>query len=269
MPGRPAKKFTDYIRRDISEVCSLDDYAASPASTFCEEIVDISDAVAHCIRNFPKKTNAELTEASEDSLGQITAATLGTIMGHFELYQRFTFSTAFELTRHLPNFDFKNCARDLTKDSGLNIDVSTLMAYRGQPAPIGQLVADNLHSWHDPDKVNRYFKAIFSSLNFYSSQEADSLRVLWQLRHSMVHTGGWLTLPDAQKVHQLRAYGGQGIFLSENFTEVVARRLHQIVARATSRLDKAMAGHFPSEILTSDEYKKFVAIKSPRRVWLR
>lgn len=176
MAGRPEKKITDYIRKDISEMNTVEDFSKSPGTIFLSEIVDISDSIAHCIRNFPKKRGTnKWTQASEDSLAQLTAATIGTIMGQFEMYQRLSFATAFEMTRHHDDFDVYDCIHKLTKESGVNIHLSSLFGYRGEPAAIGQLMTENMQGWHDPDRVNTHFKALYNNLNFFATADKKSL----------------------------------------------------------------------------------------------
>lgn len=269
MTGRREKHFTDYIVGHYANASTLSDYAESPASQVLYEIVDISDAVAHCIRNFPKKKDKTWTGASQDSLDQINSAALGTVMGHFELYQRFVFASLFELSDLIEGFDRKACAKSLNKDSHLSIDVDHLMAYRGQPAPVGQLVADCLAGWHNPDIVNKHIRAITPNVSFFSSQESKALRLLWQLRHSVVHTGGWLTLPDAQKLPELKKIGNTAIFFTDNFIEVVVRRLHRIVKNSINRLGRDFLKRIPDEAAKTEAVTKFLDVESPRQAWLK
>jgi hypothetical protein len=243
---------------------SLEDFAASPCEVFLSELDTIYLAVNHCIEHLPKKS-----DETEQALAQITIAALGTIMGHFELYQRLSFASAFELTRYVAKFDLEKCVRSLEKVAGLKLDISHLSAYRGQPAPIGQLIADSLSSWHSPDTVNLYFNTISSNnkLSFYSNDDIRTIRILWQLRHSFVHTGGWLTLPDAQKNTDLMGKGGKAIFPKNEFTESVAKNLFGICIGATMRLSSNLAAGLPAKVVSSRVFKKFKSTKNNRDSW--
>jgi hypothetical protein len=94
--------------------------------------------------------------------------------------------------------------------------------------------------------------------------------VLWQIRHSIVHTGAWLTLPDAQKVKRLKPYGGKPLVFEDSFINAVSRRFHRIVRDANGRLladcktllTTNAPGHAVKNIDT------FLAVKSPKQVWL-
>jgi hypothetical protein len=147
---------SDFIDGESEASNGLADYASSPCVIFLSEIAAIFSAVDYCKKNFPKSGKAKFTESSDNALHQITIAALGTMMGQFELFQRFSFSTAFELTRYINKFDLDRCVKTLQKDCGLQLDLCHLSAYRGQPAPIGQLISDNLTGWHVPTKVNNY-----------------------------------------------------------------------------------------------------------------
>jgi len=265
--GRFAKSFNEFIqtREGIKNV--LDQYGTSPATTFLTEAVDISDAMAHCIRNFPKKQANTWTKASQDSLDHLSASALGSLLGHFELYQRFVFAKLFEITRFIPGFNPQSCAKSF-KDLDLNLNLVNLIAYRGQPAPVGQQIADNLPGWHNPSQVNQYIKSLLENVNFYSNYEIRELGILWQLRHSIVHTGSWLTRSDAAKIPELKMFSDKPIFLKENFIETVVRRMHVIVQRSITRVEKVLEKKIPGKLDDYKEIKEFLDVQSPRKAWL-
>lgn len=267
MTDQLIKDFTEYIDAETVSYHSLTDYAKRPCSVFLKEISSIEKTITYCKKNLPKSTKAKPTY-SDQALSTLTIAALGILMGQFELYQRFTFSSTFELSRYMPKFDLDRCIKSLQKESNLQLDICHLSAYRGQPAPIGQLIADNLSGWHMPRKVNFHMKAILNNLDFYSTVDIEALRVLWQLRHTMVHTGGWLTLPDAQKIPELSKHGDKAIFFYDGFTEAVVRRFHVIAARSTERLSKALNDNLSADVLASKEFKDLVNISSPKRSWI-
>jgi hypothetical protein len=266
-----AKPFTAYI--DSAPHwwrSSLENYARRPATAFLTEAVHLSDAVRHCRRHFQTKSGDEYTKDSQDSLYRLSAAALAAVMGHLETYQRFLFAGLVEASRFDPSFDLEGFCKQLEKDSSLEIRLGALVAYRGQPAPIGLLIADNLGGWHDPARTSRHFAAIVPGTNMYSGTETEDLRLLWQLRHAVVHTGGWLTLPDSQRTKGLGSLGGKPILLNEAFIETVVRRLHPIVKRATERLAGKVRSTLSASL--SKEHRKEVdellSISSPRSSWL-
>jgi hypothetical protein len=279
----PKKSFASYIQEAPDWwSTSLPEYGQSPASAFLKEAVHLSDAVNHCKRHFPRKKTAKkpstkrtakkpFTKDSQDSLNRLCAATLAAIMGHFETYERFLFAGAFEATRLVPGFDMSACCKRLEKAASLSIDVGLLAAYRGQPAPIGQLLADNLVGWHDPQRVNSFFAAVFDNLSLFSNADSDDLLVLWQLRHSIVHSAGWITRPDAQKIKQLHGLGDKPIVLGPTFVVAVARRLHPIVSGATSRLSARLKARLPDDLSQEqrDQVSQLLDVTTPRKSWLK
>lgn len=102
-------------------------------------------------------------------------------------------------------------------------------------------------------------------MNFFSNNEIEDLGTLWQLRHSIVHTGDWLTIPDSQKVSALIEFGGHPFFMEATFIEAVDRRLHSIVKKSIQRLDKGMQKHLPKAIIKNADYKELVELTSPRK----
>ena len=151
------------------------------------------------------------------------------------------------------------------------IDPVKLSAYRGFKPHVGILLADNLHSWHDPEKVNAYFRAFDLKVQFYSKKECQELKVLWQLRHSIVHTGGTITLADAQKTSELVSFGEEVIVFEDNFIFEVARKLHPLVRDATGRLEEAFRGKLNQNVPDTKReiIDKLFLVKSVTSVWLR
>ena len=264
--AKKLKPFTDYIESWSSP--GVRRYSAQPGTEFLDQILDIADAISHCRRNFSKKKNGEFTRPSYDSMTHVSAGCHCTIMGHFELFQRFTFAGLVENSLYLDGFELESAVRRLGKDFNLQIDPARILAYRGSRATAGQLVVDSLAGWHDPERVNRYFKALLPKLNFYSNDQVDDLRVLWQVRHTMAHTGGWLSIPDAQKVEALQANKNHALFLKAHFTEAVVRRFHKIVPACVMRLKDAFDVHGEPEFAATDQYKMFFKVTSKRKSWL-
>jgi len=266
-----AKAFTAYVD-DVPGwwESSLEDYAVRPAIAFLRESVHISDAVNQCRRLFKRRADKSLNKDSQDSMYRLGAAALSSMMGHYETYQRSLFAGMIETTRFLPDFDIAKCCSRLEKDSALAIDLARIAAYRGQPTPIGQLMADNLVGWHDPDRVNSHFKAIVPDFQFISNADSEELRVLWQLRHAVVHTGGWLSRPDSQKLSALTDLADRPILLNENFVSAAARRLHPIVKRSTTGIRKRFVAKLPADLKAEDRkvVQELFRVRSPRQAWL-
>jgi len=266
----PRKPFTDYLETKPSWwERSLDEYSRSPVSAFLAEVVHLTDSVNHCIRHFPKRKDHSYTKDSQDSTYRICASTHAAIMGHFELMQRLLFAGLFEATRLIPEFDVVNFTRQLTKDSNVSIELVPLTAYRGRKAQIGQVIADNLYGWHEPSNVNRHFQALVPKVTLYSNDETAELLLLWQLRHSIVHTAGWLTTPDSQKLRELVPFGDRPIIIGGSFILAVARGFHRIVSRAVGRLAGSFGEMLPADLTDVERHEvdNLLLVASPRKSW--
>ena len=248
---------------------SLEDYSRWPAKAFLREVVHLSDAIRQCRRLFKRKADKSLNKDGQDSIYRWGAAALSAVLGHFETFQRALFAGMLEFTRLVPDFDVERCCSRLEKDASLSLQLARLSAYRGHAAPIGQLVADHLAGWHNPDQVNLYFGAIVQDFQFYSKADAEQLRLLWQLRHAVVHTGGWLSRPDAQRIGGLASLAEKPILFNEHFSEAACRRLHLIVARSTGGIGKKFVVKVPTAVMAQERrVKDLFVVESPRKSWL-
>ena len=269
--GKPQKEFHEYIVEASGSHVRHEDYLESPASAFLKYTVEAKDAVKYCQDYFHKNGDGSYSKNALDSLQHIMSAFLPAVMGHFETYQRYLFAGIFERSSLLQQFNVNNFFKSLTDETTLRIDPVRLSAYRGFGASIGVLLADHLKGWHNPEQVNRYFRAFGFQAQFFSNKDCRRLRTLWQLRHSIVHTGGTITIPDAQKVEDLVPFGDEPVVFDKQFILEVSRKMHPLVRDATTRLGQ----DFKSKLLTdvSQEDRKTVdklfEVKSPTAVWLR
>ena len=252
-------------------MCCLADYTDSPATAFLKYTVEAKSAVDLCSRHFPKLTNGHYNKASKDSLEHIVKAMLPALMGHFETYQRFLFAGVFDRSTLIGGFDVNSFFKKLEKETNIKLDLSRLAAHRGIGASsIGLLLADAMNGWHFPEKVNSYFDAFGIKTQLFSHDDCKRLRVLWQLRHSIAHTAGTLTLADAQKVSALNGLGDTNIVFENNFIFEVSRKLHPIVKSATERLGEALSSRILPDAPPHDvaALKKLFEVKSSIAVWL-
>lgn len=265
------KTFVDYIEvSDDPSESSLEVYARSPAAAFLAQAVHLSNATEYCTRTFARKKDGTFTKDAQDTIYRISSATLASLMGHFETYQHFLFAGLLETTRLMSAFEIDSCIADLKKHGNLAVDLVRVSAFRGQPTPIGQIMADNLNGWHYPQKVNSYFKAVVPNHDFYTKKEVRELKVLWQLRHSTVHTAGWLTQPDSQKVEALSGHGNREIRLNYQFVPAVARRFHSVVSRSVRALEKKVRNSLDDALMDieTEEIDNLFLVDSPRKAWL-
>jgi hypothetical protein len=266
-----AKEFQDYIAEPTGREIEHDDYVESPATAFLEYTVEAKDAIKYCQDKFETKNDDSYTKDAQDSLHVLISAMLPAIMGHFETYQRYLFAGVFELSSYFEDFSPKRFFRNLedSVDRNLDIDLVKLSAYRGMDAPVGVLLADHL-SWHDPNRVNSYFKDFGLEINTFSNDQCQKLKVLWQLRHSIVHTGGTITRPDAQEIPELEGFGGDPIIFEDQFVWEVSRRMHSLVDSATGRLETETRANLDTELPedVSDRVDQLFRVDSSVTSWL-
>ena len=156
-------------------------------------------------------------------------------MGHFETYQRYFFAGTFDLSVYLSGFDVDDFFKKLSKETNIQLDWPRLAAHRSTGASsVGTLLSDSMSGWHAPERVNKYFGCFGLPHQVFNNDDKERLLTLWQLRHSIVHTGGTLSLADAQKVGSLNNFGGRNISFENNFIFEVSRKLHPLVQASTT-----------------------------------
>ena len=226
------------------------------------------------------KSIDKLTVEGQKVIHRLSAAAFVAMMGHFEIYQRSFVSRLFEATRFIRDLNIDVVMKRIlgdSRDSGIRlIDIA---AYRGQPANIGSLLTDNISGWHNPHRVNEIIKAMLEKTDFYSGVEIEYLSCLWQIRHSIAHTGGWLTLPDAQKAPRLRNIGDKRMFFDHNFVRLVHEEFHGIIKNSVRRASDAFKNNIETayksdadernKILQSDEVNSLFKVTSPLKSQLR
>lgn len=265
------KALESYLTAAPAHKTSIGAYADCPAEAFLLYLCDAHDAFVHCLNKFTKKADGSYNKDSEDSLRHIACAILGTSMGHFETYQKSLFAGLVERSVTFPTFEVEKFLKQVDQRNGeLIVSPGRLLAFRTLSAPVGFVVADSLPGWHNPHRVNSFFKALGVKQDFFTASEIGDLQVLWQLRHSIVHTGAWLTIPDANKVRRLAAFQDKPIVFEPMFVNAFCRRFHKIVKSAGQRLltdCTALLGPNPDPV-SAKEITGFLTVKSPKNVWL-
>ncbi len=271
--GRPVKEFHEYIQTGIkSKITSQKNYVESPATAFLKNVVEAKSSIELCVRQLPKKNDGAYTQKSYDTLQYLSLAVLPTIMGHFETFERYLFAGIFDQSVFLKDFDVGQFEKQINKQGNVAFDIVRLSAYRKVGAEsIGILLADSLFGWHNPARVNSLFNAFQLNYELFSSDDCLKLDTLWQLRHSIVHTGCTLALPDAQKVKQLENLGGKQLSFENNFIFEVARKLHPIVKKTTEGIGQKFKNKLIDNISKNDRNKidKLFNVKSSISVWLK
>ncbi len=278
--GRPIKEFQEYIlpAEDLGNLprITLSEYVESPAVAFLRYCAQAHYAFLfirgelQSQQREKKRGRPRDTEKRRARLAIISAAMLPAIMGHFETFQKYMFAGVFELTPYLNNFDISEFSRSLREEFKVEINIERVAGYRGQGVSPGVIVADNLSGWHTPQRVNRYFTILLNAKPF-TDEWMEQIAVLWQLRHSIVHTAGILTPPDAQKIASLRQWANQYLVFEEVFITEVTRKMHCVVKEFVDRVRGAFQGQKRSD--TPDgaiqQANKLFKVTSPMPSWLK
>lgn len=242
--GAKVKEFQEYISNGSKAIVRLEDYSKQPATAFLKHVVEAKDAAAMCMRTFKSKGVKSYSKDAVDSMYIISAGLLAGIMGNFETYQKYLFANMFEYSIYLNKFTTSEFIKHLNNvaHSNISIDLNRLSSYRDNHAAVGLIIADNLKNWQSPTIVNDYFKSFRLQdargrmLEFYGTEAREKLAVLWQMRHSIVHTASTITIPDSQKIDKLNPFANKVIALEKNFILEVARKLHPIIKEATEHM---------------------------------
>lgn len=279
MPA-PVKEFHEYIGIAPSSAVTLSNYLTSPAVAFLRCVVNAKDAAAMCQNQFNKTRDRKLTKPALENLQNINAGLLASIMGNFETFQKYLFSDMFEYSIYLNKFDVQSFIKKLAKASNhsdISIDLQRFAAYRDNTVGVGMILAENLKNWSSPSVVNQYFSAFGlkdahgHQRALFSSVSISNLAILWQLRHSIVHTAATITLPDAQKVTKLNGFGGRIIALEPQFIYEVARKMHYLVKEGVGNLQAAylnnLKGNVPADVRRKID--NVFKVSSSCSVWLR
>lgn len=271
MAGRPTKEFHEYlISAPGNTHVNHSEYIQEPATAFLRYVVEAKSSVDMCLRKF--KASGDYAPDANDSIRHIIIAMLPAIMGHYETYQRYLFAGMFEYSVFLNNFKADTFFKKISDCASVEIDLVRLASYRSSIGfSAGVIIADSLPGWHSPEKVNKYFAAFGLNRQFYGNSEIRRLRTLWQLRHSIVHTGGTITVPDAQKASELAAASGKTIAFENNFIYEVARKIHPLIKASTEGIGGAFKQQLKPKIEQSINTKidELFKVRSSVNVWLR
>lgn len=261
-----ARKLTEYF-----PLQSLD-WATTPvdeppATTFLKEVTHVCDSINQCSRSFSRKKDGTFTADSADAFQRLSMSAFALLLSHFETYQREQFAILINTLDYMDTVDDVELAKRLAK-AGCELSLQRILTGRGDPREPGQIIADSLPGWHNPERVNSYFRAILPTVNLFSNEVVSELELMWQLRHSIVHTGGVITREDAIKVSALRMFRDRRLRFTEGFVPAVGRRFHIIVQFSMQQLEAAVRKGFlpldsPEE--TDGIIETIVGYDSPRQ----
>lgn len=265
------KPLTDYFPRS-SLKHGTPPHDTPPAGVFLREIIAICDSVTHCTRHFARKKDGSFTKDSADSYQAILTSSFAVVMSHFEIFQRQQFAGLINNLDFIRTVDDANLAKGLEK-FGCELSIVRLLAGRGDPREPGHIIADALNGWHDPAKVNSLFSLIFRDITLYSNEFCREISLMWQLRHSIVHTGGVITREDCFKHPQLHGYQDRRLRFDEGFIAAVARRFHIIIQKSLDPIKARVRTSLSTETLEGEDLDDWANIicgySSPRASWFK
>ena len=273
------KQFYEYIKQAGSSTVTLTNYKESPACAFLKYVVNAKNASNQCLGKFKTKKRKEpYTKEAINSIQTINAGLLASIMGNFETYQKYLFAQMFEYTIYLNKFDIKAFIKAIEKASmhSIDVDIARFSAFRSNPTAVGLILADSLKNWQSPSIVSAYFSAFGlkdahgASRDIYSNDTKKTLATLWQMRHSIVHTASTITIPDAQKIDQLKEFGGKEIVLDLPFIMEVARKFHPIIKDATNNMKDLFIPNLKAGLApeVTNKINHLFEVRSTCSIWL-
>lgn len=270
------KQVKDYLFSDNRPVIGhipIEEFEQHPATALLGYTLVVKNAIEKCKKSFDKKANNHLTVDSQIAIQNLTNSALASIMGYFEMYEKYLFAAMFEKSVYLSSFVESSFFKETLGKSTDKVEIpfAQLTSYRNSRVTTGLIIANSLGNWHNPEMVNNYFKAFGIRVNAFSNDDIVDLKALWQLRHSIVHNGATITKADAQKVDQLKEFGDQKIVLSNKFIYDLSKFMHSMVFNANKRLEQAfLADLIPT--VTADErtdISKIFEVRSRNTSWLQ
>ncbi|MEX2581155.1 MAG: hypothetical protein WD342_19005 [Verrucomicrobiales bacterium] len=265
------KALTDYFPRE-SLKRSHAQHEVPPAGVFLREVVAICDSVTHCARHFARKKDGSLTKDGSDSYHAILTSSFAVMMSHFEIYQRQQFAEFINYLDFIKTVDDTQLAKGLEKQ-GCELSIIRLLAGRGDPREPGQIIADALTGWHDPTKVNTLYSLVFRDLSFFSNEYCRELSLMWQIRHSIVHTGGVITREDCMKHSQLQGYQDRQLRFDEGFIVAVARRFHIMLQKSLAPIKVQVRNSLVTTVTEGEDLDDWTNVicgyTSPRASWFK
>lgn len=237
-----------------------------PAAALLKRLSAQWDAINHCRNKFPKKLSGELTKASANSPHVACSAVFATMMSEVETFQRVLYAGCFEFSAHIPAYDPKEALKKIDKKE---LSPTILAGYRGASASVGRLLADSLTGWHNPASVNSFLHA-FALRELFDPIGVTDLTLMWQFRHSIVHTGGWITRPDSQKLAALTGLADRPIIVGFPFIDSATRRLYRTISNSVTAYGTAYIARLdpstPATVWTT--LTNLFDVAGPRPAWI-
>lgn len=207
-----------------------------PAVTLFQEIEKIERSIAF----WKDVENNGSQELRDSSMQSILVSSFAFLMGHFETYQKAQIAALINSKDFYEFYDDMTISKGFEK-LGCNITIQNIICETLDPREPGHIIVDCLPGWHDPEKVNQYFKPLLKNFDFYSSSDIDELKFLWQLRHSIVHSSGVVTRVDSIKSKRMRGFRDKKLSFHDDFIQEVTDCLYDILSSALDRLNIELA----------------------------
>lgn len=266
-------KFLWKESENIKGHISHDEYIKHPATAFLAYANRAKESIEFCKQNFPKHSgNNNLTTDSIINVQLLMNSVLASLLGHFETFEKHLFAGTFERTVYLNNFNSHHFFKTLDIKDDIPVSKLQMLGNRKGDTFVGLILANSLNEWQNPTTVIKYFNAfnLQPPRSFFSNENKVNLEILWQLRHSIVHTGGTLTKSDALKVKELKNTSGKNIVFSTKFIYELTKWFHSLVFQSVSNLKTSFENGLDTSIKPTEkaEIMKFFEVKSSVTKWL-
>jgi len=212
-------------------------------STWEAQYTDKSHATEFLEKLFQIRDTASKTVQDTVSMQIWLSSLYSYTMGQFELYIRRQFTEVLNTSIFFQSYDSTIIAERLRK-VGCAPTIESILVDSSNEWEPGWLISEALPGWHDPEKINQYFRVLFPDFCLYSNEQSERIRVMWQIRHSIVHTGGLVTRFDARKHRLLHRLGDKKLHLSDTSIDSLTFWLNEIVVDSTERLKTKLIEHY-------------------------
>ena len=105
------KQVQDYLFSDTRPVVGhipIEEFELHPATALLDYTLVVKDAIEKCKKSFSKKANNHLTVESQVAIQNLINSALASIMGYFEMYEKYLFAAMFEKSLYLNTFNENN-----------------------------------------------------------------------------------------------------------------------------------------------------------------
>ena len=143
------KQVQDYLFSDTRPVVGhipIEEFELHPATALLDYTLVVKDAIEKCKKSFSKKANNHLTVESQVAIQNLINSALASIMGYFEMYEKYLFAAMFEKSLYLNTFNENNFYKNTLGKTQNKVEIpfTQLTSYRNSNVTTGLIIANSL-----------------------------------------------------------------------------------------------------------------------------